>query len=214
MTPLALVYRGPSSVDGCPEAAAGLLTAAGFRTAWIGPRDTWHTMLPTAAIYCQPGGGDVDSAWAELHGKAAYVRSFVSAGGVYIGFCLGGYLAGTYPGFALLHGEPDQWIKTEGATVTSDLDTTVEVSWRGQGRTVYFQDGPHFPCAGTVLATYPNGRNAAVVAPCGRGAVGVTGPHPEATADWYDAYSLDNPGATTDLGLDLIRTAMNTRAKR
>ena len=35
--PLALVYRGPASTPGCPEAVAALLEPAGFRTVYCGP---------------------------------------------------------------------------------------------------------------------------------------------------------------------------------
>ncbi len=60
-----------------------------------------------------------------------------------------------------------------------------------------------------VLATYTNGKIAALVAPYGKGKVGVSGPHPEATAEWYEASHLVNPeGMHADLGYDLIDTLM------
>jgi len=61
-----------------------------------------------------------------------------------------------------------------------------------------------------VLATYDNGLPAAVVAPFGRGAVGVVGPHPEASADWYAAYGLPLPDdVRADLTQDLIDRVMS-----
>ena len=60
-----------------------------------------------------------------------------------------------------------------------------------------------------VLATYTNGTIAALVASYGKGKVGVSGPHPEATAAWYRAYNLANSdGMDADLGYDLIDTLM------
>jgi hypothetical protein len=48
-----------------------------------------------------------------------------------------------------------------------------------------------------------------LVAPFARGRVGVVGPHPEATPDWYDDYGLIDPdGLDADLGHDLIDTLM------
>jgi glutamine amidotransferase-like uncharacterized protein len=142
------------------------------------------------------------------------IRDFVAAGGRYVGVCLGGYLAGATPGFGLLPGDTDQYIVTPGATVTSERDTVVRVHWRGRTRHLYFQDGPTFLVRPdtpgvTVLAHYPNGEIAAVTAPFGRGLVGVVGPHPEATPDWYEEAGLVDPdGLDTDLGHDLIDTVM------
>ena len=140
---------------------------------------------------------------------------FVADGGRYLGFCLGGYLAGATPGFGLLPGDTDQYIATRGATIASTGDTLVQVRWRGRRRQLYFQDGPTFvvepgAMGVTVLARYPNGENAALVAAFGAGAVGVVGPHPEATPDWYrDTGLVKSDGLDTDLGHDLIEAVMS-----
>jgi hypothetical protein len=74
------------------------------------------------------------------------------------GFCLGAYLAGATPGFALLPGNTSQYIASPGATVDTTDDTVIPVRWRGKPRHLFFQDGPVFRLnAGadaTVLATY------------------------------------------------------------
>ncbi len=57
----------------------------------------------------------------------------------------------------------------------------------------------------TVLAHYPNGAIAAAGAAFGAGRVGVVGPHPEATPDWYADAGLAVPRTTAaDLGHDLL----------
>jgi hypothetical protein len=58
-----------------------------------------------------------------------------------------------------------------------------------------------------VLATYSNGRAAALVAPFGAGAVGVVGPHPEASGDWYTDCGM-SPSACEDLFIDLVDSTM------
>ncbi len=79
---------------------------------------------------------------------------------------------------------------------------------------MYFQDGPYFlldrgATGVRVLATYTNGKIAALVAPYGKGKVGVSGPHPEATIAWYEASHLVNPeGVHADLGHDLLDVLM------
>jgi len=214
--PLALVYRGPASCSGCSESVAALLrsTALGFRTEFCGPDEqrqiSWRE-LRAAAVYAQPGGGEVDPAWRRMRHHAEEIRDFVHTGGHYLGFCLGAYLAGGTPGFNLLPGDVDQYISTPGASVRNTDDTLVQVRWRGQPRNMYFQDGPVFllrpDAPATVLATYATGAPAAVVARHGSGRVGVVGPHPEADRSWYTAAQLSNPeGIHLDLGQDLVES--------
>lgn len=216
--PVALVYRGPASLPGCPEAVAALLASSrwGFDVRYVGPAEdvplSRHA-LANAVIYAQPGGDSLDDGYRHVRRHRSAIREFVQAGGRYLGFCLGGYLAGATPGFALLPGDTDQYIASAAATVDSEGDTLVRVTWRGQQRTLFFQDGPYFwvrpRTDTTVVATYPNGTIAALVAGFGSGRVGVVGPHPEATEDWYTDAGLavaDRLGA--DLGHDLVDAVM------
>ncbi|MFC6937655.1 hypothetical protein ACFQHO_50250 [Actinomadura yumaensis] len=90
------------------------------------------------------------------------------------------------------------------------------MNWQGRPRHMYFQDGPAFfldPGAdATVLATYPNKTAAVVVAPYGKGRVGVSGPHPEADASWYADKDLSNPdGVHFDLAYELIEATAGRR---
>ncbi|MFF5227962.1 BPL-N domain-containing protein [Dactylosporangium sp. NPDC000521] len=217
--PLALVYRGPAACAGCSEAVAALLrgTPSGFRTEFCGPgeeRALSADSLAGAAVYAQPGGGDVRQAWRRLRGHAEDVRDFVHGGGNYLGFCLGAYLAGADPGFGLLIGVGvEGYIYSAGATVHDTADTVVGVDWRGRRRHMFFQDGALFrPRPGasvTVLATYDTGGAAAVVTGYGSGRVGLVGPHPEADQSWYADVGLTNPdGIRFDLGHDLIESTL------
>ena len=219
--PTALVYRGPAGCDGCSEPVAALLRESqwGFDVSYVGPRERLTVSpetLTSAVLYAQPGGdGDVEDAYRRLRGSARTIRDYVNAGGRYVGICMGGYLAGSSPGFDLLPNDTDQFITSPNANVTDEADTVIEVMWRERPRYMYFQDGPVFPLgAGArdviVLARYAsNGTVAALVAPFGRGRVAVCGPHPEATEEWYRAADVANPdGVHTDLGHDLIDTLM------
>jgi hypothetical protein len=217
--PLALVYRGPASLPGCPEAVADVLDSGPWNldVRFTGP----HEELPLSAeslsralVYAQPGGGRLSHAYRKLRRQREAIRDFVRGGGRYVGFCLGGYLAGATPGFGLLPGDTDQYISAPGCTVHDESDTLVGVVWRGRPRTVFFQDGPYFvrdedaPGAHTtVLATYTNGLPAALVTRFGAGRAAVTGPHPEATDDWYTDNGLPVHD-TRDLALDLVAAAL------
>lgn len=217
---LALVYRGPAASEGCPEAVAALLKRASrpFTVRYVGPEEDvplTATGLADADVYAQPGGGDdLDGAWEELKGAAGPIRDWTRDGGRYLGFCMGGYLAGRDPGFGLLPGDTDEYIASPGASVHDGRDTVVAVRWKDERRHMYFQDGPVFNlddgADASVLATYDNGTSAAVVVPYGKGRVGVVGPHPEADRSWYSDEGLRNPdGVRFDLGLDLVEETVH-----
>jgi hypothetical protein len=219
--PVALVYRGPASCRGCSGAVVALLAGAPskFRPVYCGPKEAVPLSarnLAQAVVYAHPGGGDLRPAWEHMRAHADDIRRFVGDGGCYLGFCLGGYLAGASPGFDLLPGDTDEYITLPSATVHSTADTVVTVRWRGRRRHMYFQDGPFFRlhphAAATVLATYAGGEPAAVIARYGSGRVGVVGPHPEADTSWYTDQALTNPdGIRFDLGNDLIETTYTSQ---
>lgn len=216
--PLALVYRGPAAKPAaCSDAVAHLLRSSprGFEVRFVGPDGDLpltESTLADAAIYAQPGGGELKPAYRRMRKHRSTIRTYVAAGGHYLGFCLGGYLAGETPGFGLLPGDTDQYVGHDTATIRTVDDTVATVLWRRASRQMFFQDGPEFlltPNArATVLARYPNGSIAALVTPFGAGRVGVVGPHPEATADWFADSGLPYTPAF-DLGDDLIETLMS-----
>lgn len=231
MNARALVYRGPAALPGCPEAVAALLARAGFAVGYVGPQeaaDLSPAALADADLYAQPGGASLRRAFRRLRRHGPVLADYVAAGGRYLGFCLGAYLAGRDPGFALLPGDTDRYIDSPGASVATDADTVLTVRWRGTDREVFFQDGPWFrvdaadaedlsgggparrpDAAVRVLARYDNGLPAALVARHHAGAVGVVGPHPEATEDWFADAGL-RPRDATDLGLDLVEELMRS----
>lgn len=75
--------------------------------------------------------------------------------------------------------------------------------------------GPQFrptsPGAVTVLGRYLSGAIAALVAPYGRGSIGLVGPHPEADKSWYSAKLVNPDGIDYTPGYDLISAAWNAR---
>lgn len=178
--PLALVYRGPASCDGCSEAAADLINKSirKFKVEFVGSNESMKInagTLKDAALYVQPGGGsDVNTALQQMGDAGKVITNYVRNGGRYLGICMGGYLARSHDGFDLLPGESEEYITTSGATVQSDNDTVVQVSWRGNQRYLYFQDGPDLVADTNsvdmdVLGRYSNGKIAALVTQRGTG---------------------------------------------
>ena len=239
--PVALVYRGPAACDGCPEAAANMLARQPqhFVIRYIGPRERLRFSAQTlqgAALFVLPGGGnDVEQAWRDLVKEsgfsAALVRDYVREGGRYLGICMGGYLAGTTGGnggLRLLPGDSAGYVGSPGASVHTTGDTLVRVTWLGghrpRPRMMFFQDGPSFRLsdprtspqarAAVVLARYHSAGQpiAMMITRYGRGRVAVSGPHPEATRDWYTSNGL-TPwyAADIDIGNTLIATLMANR---
>jgi len=236
--PVALIYRGPAACDGCAETAANLLgrQRQDFVIRYIGSRE--HVpfsagTLARAQLYVQPGGNDdLDQAWRQLLKEPGFtpglIPDFVRGGGRYLGFCMGGYLSGRTDtgsgGFRLLPGDSGEYVGSAGADVKTLDDTLVQVTWlAGQlprKRTMYFQDAPYFWLDGSlaarqarVLARYRNqgtGKKIAmVIIAYGRGKVGASGPHPEATPDWYVSNGLPSRhAADEDIGDTLISTLM------
>ncbi len=220
--PIALVYRGPASCEGCAEAVVRLLKSSRhkFRVFYVGPREH-RKLVPKSfvgvTLYAQPGGGlsvaQADRAVGEV-GKAA-IESFVRQGGRYLGFCEGAYLAGKDPGIGLLSpGDTRQYITSSGATVHNARDSLVRIKWGKQWRWMFFQDGPIILASGVpgerILARYTNRRIAALTKPYGAGRIGVVGPHPEAERDWYSLalWRRDRDQLDHEFGLRLINQTM------
>jgi hypothetical protein len=160
----------------------------------------------------------------------------VHRGGRYLGFCLGMYLAGTDPGLGLFPSgwDTDAENCQEGAQVTDcdGKDTVVRVSYWPQGESaanatedgetvwMYFQDGALLEPPSEknvtrleaekklrVLARYQGTDDIAMaVLKYGDGWVGVTGPHPEATEDWYDLGFSNPQGINLRYGWELVET--------
>ncbi|WP_345342649.1 BPL-N domain-containing protein [Rhodococcus olei] len=215
--PLALVYRGPASVPGTAESVATVLrnSPSRFRVEYVGPKDTPITAatLARATVFAQPGGPSLSTAWKAMKPFAGLIRDWIAKGGNYLGFCVGGYLAGATPGYDLLPGDTSQYSAKQGATVWDTAPHRSEVVWRGTAYTTYFQDPPAFDLepgnTATVLGTYRGGEIAALAVDYGSGRVGVTGPHVEADRSWFVDDGLSADGAVNpQLAYDLIETTV------
>lgn len=221
-TPVALVYRGPASCEGCPEAAAQLLRASddGFDVVFVGPDESLEVTpraLAEADVYVQPGGdGTVEDAYAALGPRApGAIREFVRGGGRYLGLCMGAYLAGSDPGMDLLApGDAGGYIDQPGARVSTAEDAVVPVLWGGERRMQFAQDPAFILPSGEdgeiILSTFDNGLVNALVRPYGEGMVAVVGTHPEADRSWYseDLWAQDTDGVDRDAAMQLVEAMM------
>ena len=213
--PWAAIYRGPAAVPGCAEVWRPLLREQGLRTTWVGPgerRQLGAALREGPALLVHPGGGSLEAEWERVATDAEAVRAYVRGGGRYLGICLGGYLAGSDPGYALLPGQVDRWDQSgQGVALRSAVQ---DVAWREERRQIYVEDPPAFTVTSRVrgdvdvVARYPDGAVAALAAPHGDGRVVVCGPHPEAGADWFVDDRLPVPAPTQDLARELVGLAL------
>ena len=88
------------------------------------------------------------------------------------------------------------------------------VVWKGKRTKLYFQYGPSFDAnlipGVNVWATYEeSGNGAALIVPFGDGQVGVLGPHPEATEEWFKEDGLPaNQGMKLGIAKIFIRSLL------
>ncbi|SNC62567.1 hypothetical protein SAMN05445756_0724 [Kytococcus aerolatus] len=212
--PWAAVFRGRGAVPGCAEAVAAILEPLGVWCHYVGPGEEMslgEALAKGPLVLAHPGGGTVQDEWERIGPDVDLVAPYVAGGGGYLGFCLGAYLAGQGPGYGIIRGggDTDQWFRRPGADVTHGDPATTTIQWRGQWREVFVQDAPVLLVDEQdpwirVLARYVNGDVAATLSRWERGWVGLTGPHPEATVDWYTDAGLEPPqNSTRDLAMDL-----------
>ncbi len=216
-TRIALVYSGPGAcAEGCAEAAADVARRAGLEPHLIRAEEVRPELLRQAALWIQPGGDAIEVARLLSPQQKQWLRDFVNAGGGYIGFCAGAFLAdakvdneNTVEGLGFIPGTTRDR-RTDGKALMLALD------WRGKPRHVYFEGGAYFEFPNNapvnVIATYEDGKPATIAVRYGRGRVVVTGPHPEAPDSWKEAAGLEDPdGPDFDLADDMLRSALASR---
>lgn len=201
--PIAAVYRGPAGCDDCTEAVANALMRSSyhFKVRIVGPKEAYPLnaeSLKGVALFVQPGGGqDIPGAANSIGRQGAEdVRAFVAGGGVYLGICMGAYLASGL-GYGLIDGDTDSEVGRIGFAAKTIEDTVVPINWRGDKTWLYYQDGPYLPSSSygkpaDIMATYSTGDIAAALYHYGAGKVALIGPHPEADVSWFAAHGLDS----------------------
>lgn len=214
--PLALVYKGQGSCGGsddCSGAAAEVAIRAGYEIQYVSSSDVNEDLFKDATVWIQPGGNAITVAKMLGHEKLQMIRDFIEAGGGYLGFCAGGFLAdhtvddaNTIEGLGIIPVETADFDGDKG-----DNGTIIPIHWKGDLRDVFFNGGGYFkvPHAGKrgvrVMATYENGQVASIETKFGAGHVAVSGFHPEATDDWKSyAVGTDRDGSDLDIAEELF----------
>jgi hypothetical protein len=220
----ALVYSGPSSGDGCPEAVAAAAREAGLRVRFVDRPDKIPGRLNGAAVLVIGGTtGDLETFRKSFPAKAVdAIRKYVREGGRYWGVCGGAYVAAeTFVG----SDGPVEGLKLIPASAedhSDDLEARLEtVLWRGKKTVLYLQGSPKFVLADgkadvEVIAQFDDDSVAALQCACGKGKVAVSGPHPEATKSWleYDDLEAEDWTPTRPLAVAMLKDLLSDRPIR
>lgn len=212
--PYALIYNGPASAPDAPEAMGAVAEAAGLPVRYVADPARLPDLLPRAAVFVV-GGTEEDMAplvdgFTEASRNA--LKRYLQEGGRYLGICGGGFLAS--PGWE----ENGKWVRTLGILPADveDLDEdrsprALPIRWGGATSLLYFQGGPVFvPQESSrdlrIVATYEDGRVAALFCSYGRGWMAVSGPHPEARESWREGMEASSAWRPTpELAVALLR---------
>lgn len=193
------IYKGIGACTGCPEAPHDLAVELGMNVRYVDSSSMNLKALAQAKVWIQPGGEALDVLTTVNTTHMRSLREWVSRGGSYIGLCAGAFLAdstvddaNTIAGIGLIPGTTYDYLPTKDSTV-------LPISWANRVQMMYFQAGPAFRIkpgyeqSVQVLARYPDGTPAAIQFRYGKGKVILSGPHPEATPDWFTIDGLQPP---------------------
>ena len=207
--PRALVYNGQGAcAEGCAEAAFNMAVKAGFDASYVGDNETSSKIFDGAAVWIQPGGHASKAMSVMAPELKTNLKTFISNGGGYVGFCAGAFVATEYVGNTNMSGLGILPGKTRLFGSGADIK---KYTWNGSERYLYWEGGPYFqnmPSEVEQIATYPNAAPAAVRTTFGKGRVYVAGMHPEAPQSWKDYAGLQDPdGDDSDLAVQMIQWA-------
>ena len=215
----ALIYNGPVAATGSTAALAAIAGQAGLPVKYVTNIQDLPALLPDARVFII-GGTDDDLSpliAAFTPQVTAALKNYLQNGGRYLGICGGGYMASTGweeygQSFTSLGIIPAR----SGSFMGGQADPRIlPVSWLGQTRQMYYQDGPVFYLRPTaehtrIIAYYADGSVDAFVSSYGRGEVAVSGTHPEAEPSWIPGAA--NEGAwtsSTPLAVNLLKELLD-----
>ncbi len=188
-----LIYNGEVAAEGCPEALAVVAENMGLDVAYFDSAESLSEQLGNAAL-CMIGGteDDLDPLVSQFTPELqAQLQGWIESGGGFLGICGGAYIGSKGwqedGGFVdMLNLAP---VETE--EYLSDPDPRIiSVDWNGEQWTIYYAYGPAFRTDDVpnveIIATYDDGRIAALNYSRGNGHVILCGPHPEADETWLE----------------------------
>jgi len=209
-----LIFNGTGTSTNDVTAVKNVVTAAGlaYNTVNSGQLDAMtQSQLQAYKLFIMPGGNALTIGRNLSKNATANLHNAVSQGLNYLGFCAGGYFAGsdTYDNFANLTGGP--WFNVYSNSGRGTGKEAILISFpSGIKLDIYWQDGPDLSGWGSVVGKYPTGQAAITEGYSGKGFVLLCGVHPEAPASWRYGMTFTTP-VDVDLAYaqTLVKSALN-----
>lgn len=190
---IAVYVQSPIADVECAEAVKNILSIK--HNAFYLTHDTLNSNnLRNVDCLVFPGGlGDVDAFDKLLKDRKRVVQSYFNSKHVYMGICMGAYIAGKDYFNIARDVKITQYIKRPTSKTRTQLPTVTKCTWNNHTHMMYFFDGPVF--VGRLqpaekIACYSNGDAAAIIKKTSTGTFVGIGPHPESTEEWYDTDTL------------------------
>ena len=213
----ALVWGGPGACpEDCTEAAVHATKLAGLEPMIVTPENFHPSLLEAAKVWVQPGGKSAQASLAMGPSTRSAIKSFVSKGGGYVGFCAGAFLTtpkvGTskYDGLGIINASTAVYRKSPANVSLQALITP-----DGKTKYHYWEGGPYFSFSTQelkkveVTSRYKRTNQInGVQTTFGNGRVAVTGTHPEAPLWWYEDGNIsDTDGLDNEEAASMIKWA-------
>jgi glutamine amidotransferase-like uncharacterized protein len=219
------VFSGNGAcTDGCVTAAQTVAVLAGLTVKNVTGNELTTSSTPAqiaaffagAKVWIMPGGVANDEVNALSSTMISALKSFVSGGGGYVGFCAGAFSATTQigttgqTGLGLFPGSTI-WFDP-GKSVQDSYGGSIQlVTWDTTTRYVYLEGGPYLanlPSTVDVVSRYSDNSVAAAKTSYGSGRVFLSGFHPEAPTWWYAGTNISDPdGSDVSLAAEMIKWA-------
>jgi glutamine amidotransferase-like uncharacterized protein len=209
-----LIFNGTGTSVNDVTAVKNAVSAAGFayHTANSAQLDGMtQSQLLVYKLFIVPGGNALTIGRNLSKNATANLHNAVSQGLNYLGFCAGGFFAGsdTYNNFANLTEGP--WFNVYSNSGRGTGKEAILISFpSGTKLDIYWQDGPDLSGWGSVVGKYPTGHAAITEGYLGKGFVLLCGVHPEAPASWRYGMTFTTP-VDVDLAYaqTLVKSAFN-----
>ena len=210
-----LIYNGSGTSSGDVAAVESLVGSMGlsYHTANQSQFNSMSTSdLLAYKLFLMPGGNAISISSYLSKTATANLHNAIASGLNYLGFCAGGFFAGSSAYYNYTNLTNGVWFNVWSNYGKGTGATVVRASFpNGSTMDMYWQDGPALNHWGSVVAKYPNGDIAITEGFEGQGFVLLCGLHPEAPASWRTGMNF---GTSLDVDLSYARSLVTSTLNR
>ncbi len=210
-----LIYDGPGTSSGDVAAVESLVTSMGlsYQTANNSQLNAIsEAQLLAYRLFLMPGGNAISISSYLSRTATANLHNAIASGLNYLGFCAGGFFAGSSAYYNYTNLTNGVWFNVYPNYGRGIAKTVVRASFpNGSTMDMYWENGPALDNWGAVVARYPDGNTAITEGFEGKGFVLLCGLHPEAPASWRIGMNFSTP---LDVDLAYARSLVSSALNR